>query len=112
MLPLKVSLSWWLWFYAPNPVSERRSFFRRLEPFLNDPKRIVLVDDWNTIIDPKIDKVGKGDRGLDWCESCLIDLIGCPDLVDRFCLDTQRGRCGYGLIVRPLFVLDLTWTEC
>ena len=37
---------------------ERVSFFRRLAPFLDDTKRLVLMGDWNAILDPKIDKVG------------------------------------------------------
>ena len=36
------------------------SFFRRLAPFLDDPKRLFLMGDWNAILDPKIDKVGPG----------------------------------------------------
>ena len=43
--------------YAPNIVAVTASFFRRLAPFLDDPKRLVLVGDWNAIIDPMIDKV-------------------------------------------------------
>ena len=31
--------------YVPNFASERASFFRRLAPFLDDPKWIVLVGD-------------------------------------------------------------------
>ena len=31
--------------YAPNSAGERRSFYRRLDPFLGDLKRIILV--WN-----------------------------------------------------------------
>ena len=46
--------------YAPNIVAERVSFFRRLAPFLDDTKRLVLMGDWNAILDPKIDKVGRG----------------------------------------------------
>ena len=38
--------------YAPNLDGEIRSFFRRLGPFLDDPKRTVLVGDWNAILDP------------------------------------------------------------
>ena len=48
--------------YAPNIVPERVSFFRRLAPFLDDTKRLVLMGDWNAILDPKIDKVGRGAR--------------------------------------------------
>ena len=31
--------------YAPNSIGDRRSFFRRLWPFLDDSKQLVLVDD-------------------------------------------------------------------
>ena len=44
--------------YAHNIAVERASFFRRLAPFLDDPKRLVFVGDWNAILDPKIYKVG------------------------------------------------------
>ena len=77
--------------YAPNSIGERRSFFRQLEPFLDDRKRIILVGDWNTILDPKIDKAGRGISGSDRCESCLIDLMARYDLVDRFRVD-HSGR--------------------
>ena len=40
--------------YEPNSAGERRSFFRLLEPFLDDLKRLVLVGDWNAVLDPKI----------------------------------------------------------
>ena len=45
--------------YAPSIAAERVSFFRRLVPFLDDPKRIVLVVDWNAILDPKIGSSGE-----------------------------------------------------
>ena len=77
--------------YAPNSVGERRSFFRRLEPFLNDPKWIILVGDWNAILYPKIDKVGWGVNGSDRCESSLIDFMAQHDLVNMFRLD-HPGR--------------------
>ena len=44
---------------ALNIAVERVSFFRRLAPFLDDSKRLVLMGDWNAILDPKIDKVGR-----------------------------------------------------
>ena len=77
--------------YAPNIAVERVSCFRRLAPFLDDPKRIVFVGDWNAIIDPKIDKSGRGARGSGMCESSLIDFMARHDLVDRFRLD-HTGR--------------------
>ena len=45
--------------YASNIAAERVSFFRRLAPFLDNAKRLVLMGDWNAILDPKIDKVGR-----------------------------------------------------
>ena len=44
---------------APNITTERVFFFSGLVPFLDDPKRIALVGDWNAILDPKIDSVGR-----------------------------------------------------
>ena len=73
--------------YAPNIVVERFSFFRRLAQFLDDTKRLVLMGDWNAILDPKIDKVGRGARRVGRCESSLAGLMTRHDLVDRFRLD-------------------------
>ena len=56
-------------------------------PFLNNLKRIVLVSDWNAILDPKIDRVRRGARGLGRFESSLINFMARHDLVDRFHLD-------------------------
>ena len=77
--------------YAPNIAVERISFFRRLTPFLDDTKRLVLMGDWNAILDPKIDKVRQGASRLGRCESSLAGLMTRHDLVDRFRLD-HSGR--------------------
>ena len=77
--------------YVPNIAMERVSFFRRLAPFLDDSKRIVLMGDWNAILDPKIDKVGRRARRLGRCESSLFGLITRHNLVDRFRMD-HPGR--------------------
>ena len=73
--------------YVPNSVSERRSFFRRLGLFVDNSKRLVLEDDWNAILDRKIDKGGRDACGLRRCESSLIDLLAEFDLIERFRLD-------------------------
>ena len=71
-----------------RPISLWRGFlFRRLAPFLDDSKRLVLMGDWNAILDPKIDKVGRGTSRLGRCESSLVGLMTRHDLVDRFRLD-------------------------
>ena len=72
-------------------VAERVSFFRRLTPFQDDTKRLVLMGDWNAILDPKIDKVGRGASRLGRCESSLVGLMTRHDLVDKFRLD-HPGR--------------------
>ena len=73
--------------YAPNSAAERVSFFRWLAPFLDDTKRLVLMGDWNAILEPKIDKVRQGASRLGRCESSLAGLMTRHDLVDRFRLD-------------------------
>ena len=78
-------------FYAPNIITERVSFCRRLAPFLDDTKRLVLMGDWNGIFDPKIDKIGRGGSRLGRCESSLAGFMTRHDLVDGFRLD-QSGR--------------------
>ena len=73
--------------YVPNYIGQRRSLFRRLEPFLGYSKRIVLVGDWNAILHPKLDKAGRGASRLYGCESSLVDFMARFDLVDRSRLD-------------------------
>ena len=73
--------------YAPNIAVKKASFFRRLAPFLDDSKWLVLMGDWNAILDPKIDQVERGASRLGKCESSLVDLMTRHDLVDRFRLD-------------------------
>ena len=78
MLSLKVSSSDWLRFRRPIPLWRGFPFFRRLAPFLDDSKRLVLMGDWNVILDPKIDKVGRGVSRLGRCENSFVDLMALP----------------------------------
>ena len=73
--------------YSSNIAAERVSFFRRLAPFLDDTKRLVLMGDWNAILDPKIDKVRRGANRLGRCENSLVGFMTRHGLVDRFRLD-------------------------
>ena len=77
--------------YASNIAAERISFFRRLAPFQDDTKRLVLMGDWNAILDPKIDKVGWGARRAGRCDSSLVGFVTRHDQVVRFRLD-HPGR--------------------
>ena len=76
---------------ASSIAAEGVSFFRRLAPFLDVTKRLVLMGDWNAILDPKMDRVGRGARRAGRCESSLAGLMTRHDLVDRFRLD-HPGR--------------------
>ena len=60
--------------YASNNAAERVSFYRRLAPFLDDSKRLVLMGDWNAILDPKIDKVGRELVGWEGVKAALSTL--------------------------------------
>ena len=86
---------WVVTVYTPNIVAERASFFRRLAPFLDDPKRLVLMGDSNVILNPKINNVGWGVTRVGRYESSLIDLMA-RHLVDRFRLDHPGRECGRG----------------
>ena len=44
-VPLKASSSGWSWFMRPIPLGRGFPFFRRLAPFLDDSKRLVLMGD-------------------------------------------------------------------
>ena len=87
--------------YALNSIGERRSFFQRLGPLLDDLKWLVLMGDCNAILDLKLDKGGQGGSGSDTCESSLIDLLAKHDLVDRFHLDHPGQEMWRWLIDSP-----------
>ena len=61
--------------HVPNSIAERRSFLRRLGSFLDAPKRTVLVGDWNAILDPNLDRAGRGASGVARCDSALSDFL-------------------------------------
>ena len=61
--------------------------YRWSASYLDDPKGILLMSDWNAILDPKFDCFGRGAKGPGRCESSLIDFIVLHVLVERFYLD-------------------------
>ena len=74
--------------YAPNEPGKRVDFFREIEPFLNYSGRLVLMGDWNAILNPNIDRPGRGDSaGGGMFEPSLVDFMERSDLVDRFRVD-------------------------
>ena len=70
-----------------NIPGEKNSLFSWLRPFLTGNKRLVLVGDWNAILDPKLDRVRWSISGTVGYGSSLIDFIAKFDLVVSFCLD-------------------------
>ena len=82
--------------YASNIAAGRVSFFRRLAPFLDDSKQLVLMGDWNAILAPKIDKIGRGPNRLGKCESSLVGFMTIMVWSTGFVWITQGGRCGRG----------------
>ena len=73
--------------YVPNIAVERFLFFLAVGAVPRLSKAASFMGEWNAMIDPKIDKVGRGAWRLGRCESSLVDLMARDDLVDRFCLD-------------------------
>ena len=69
---------------APNTAAERRFFFRRLGTFVD-------VSKGTAILDPNIDRAGRGASGPGRCDSSLVDFVAEFDLIDRYCLD-HPGR--------------------
>ena len=61
--------------HVPNTTAERRSFLRRLGSFLDASKRIVLVGDWNAILDPNLDRAGRGASSVARCDNALSDFL-------------------------------------
>ena len=58
---------------------------------LDASKRTVLMGDWNTILDPNIDKAGRGASGSGKCDNSLVNFLTEFDLIDRYRLD-HPGR--------------------
>lgn len=56
-------LFWVIAVYVPNNQRQRVNFFCQLGPLLVDSSCLVLMGNWNTILDPKIDRGGELVRG-------------------------------------------------
>ena len=68
---------------GPNVTSELPAFFRRIEPYVPS-KRVILVGDWNAVLDPNLDRgaITVGTNTLDARHFC--DFVQRLDLVDKF----------------------------
>ena len=70
--------------YGPNVTSELPAFFRRIEPYVVPSKRVILVGDWNAVLDPNLDRgaTSAGTNSLD--ARYFSEFVQKFDLVDKF----------------------------
>ena len=70
--------------YGPNATSELPAFFRRIEPYVVPSKRVILVGDWNAVLDPNLDRgaTSAGTNPLD--ARYFREFVQQLDLVDKF----------------------------
>ena len=70
--------------YGPNACSELPAFFRRIEPYVIPSKRVILVGDWNAVLDPNLDRgaISAGTNTLD--ARYFREFVQRLDLVDKF----------------------------
>ena len=91
--------------YALNIAAEKVSLFRRLALFLDDPKRIVLVGEWNVILDPKTES-GWELEGREGVKAAWSTWWSVTSWSTSLVWITNGGRCGGGLIV-PLCLFQI-----
>ena len=70
--------------YGPNATSELPAFFRRIEPYVIPSKRVILVGDWNAVLDPNLDRgaISAATNTLD--ARYFREFVQRLDLVDKF----------------------------
>ena len=81
---IKDKAFWLIGVYGPNAISELPDFFRRIEPFVIPSKRVILVGDWNAVLDPDLDRgaISAGTNTLD--ARYFREFVERLDLVDKF----------------------------
>ena len=70
--------------YGPNATSELPAFFRHIEPYVTPSKRVILVGDWNAVLDPNLDRgaISAGTNTLD--ATHFREFVQRLDFVDKF----------------------------
>ena len=66
-ITIKDKAFWLIGVYGPNVTSELPAFFRRIGPYVISSKRVILVGDWNAVLDPNLDRgaISTGTNSLD-----------------------------------------------
>ena len=69
--------------YGPNATSELPALFRRIEPYVVPSKRVILVGDWNAVLDSNLDRgaISAGTNTLD--ARYFREFVQRLDLVDK-----------------------------
>lgn len=70
--------------YSPSAQSQQTDFYRPLENFLVASKTLVMLGDYNVILDARLDRDGSAGRRFN---SCFIDLLKCSQLAARYRLE-------------------------
>ena len=68
--------------YGSHATSELPTFFRRIEPYVMPSKRVILVGDWNAVLDPNLDRGASSTYTLD--ARYFHEFVERLDLVDKF----------------------------
>ena len=70
--------------YGPNATSELSAFIWRIKPYVIPSKWVILVGDWNTVLDPNLDRgaISADTNILDARQFCKF--VEWFDLVDKF----------------------------
>ena len=70
--------------YGPNATSELPAFFRRIEPYVVPSKRVILVGDWNAVLDPNLDRGATSTDTNSLDARYFREFVQKFDLVDKF----------------------------
>ena len=70
--------------HRPNATSELPAFFWRIKPYVIASKQVILVEDWNAVLDPNLDRgaISVGTNTSDARHFC--EFVERLDLVDKF----------------------------
>ena len=71
-------------FMDPTLLVSSLRFFRRIEPYVSPSKRVILVRDWNAVLDPNLDRgaISSGTNTLD--ARYFREFVQRLDLADKF----------------------------
>ena len=97
---------------GPNATRELLAFFRRIEPYVIPSKRVILVRDWNAVLDPNLDR-GASSAGTNTLDARYFrKFVERLDLVDKF-RKRHPNKVAWTWTGRgPWPRFTAIWTEC